>query len=390
VTERSPLQTLDILRHLVSFDTTSSKTNLPMVEWIRDYLAGQGVTATIVPGEDPEKALLLARIGPGDTPAIALSAHTDVVPVTGQNWSSDPFTLTERDGRLYGRGTCDMKGFIATVLAAVPALGDAPLKVPVQILLTYDEETSMDGVAHALRVLGQDWQPPRAVIVGEPTLMQVVDAHLSIAGLRLAITGRAAHSSLPHLGASAILAAYEIIGELERIAAEFREAGDPTGRFTPPHSTLNVGRVDGGTAHNIVPAHCTMTFSMRGVPGCDVEAAVDRVVAFATGPVLSKLRETAPEAEIDIRRWLVAPALAPQPGSDAERLAMHLAGTNGTATVSYATEAGSFQRAGLPVVVCGPGSIDQAHAPDEYIERSQIDAGERFMDRLVALCRSGA
>jgi acetylornithine deacetylase len=382
-------EAIAILARLVGFDTVSSKSNLPLINWVRDYLAQHGVEARVVPDASGDKALLFARIGPEDVPALALSAHTDVVPVTGQDWASDPFTLTERDGRLYGRGSCDMKGFIAVVLAAVPALKAAALRRPVEIVLTYDEETSMDGATHALALLGAAWQKPLAVIVGEPTSLQVVDAHLSIAGLRMTIHGRAAHSSLPHLGASAVLAAYEIIGELERIAAEFRMAGDPTGRFTPPYSTLNVGRIDGGTAHNIVPEHCRLEFSMRGVPGCDIEAAVDRVVAFATGPVLAKLRETAPDAGIDIQRWLTAPALAPKSGSEAERVAMHLAGTNRTGTVAYATEAGLFQRADLSAVVCGPGSIDQAHAPDEFIELEQLAAGEAFMRRLIEHCRAG-
>lgn len=378
--------TIDILERLVSFDTTSSRSNLDLTHWVREYLAGHGVAAEIVPNAEGDKALLFARIGPDGVPALALSAHTDVVPVTGQAWSTDPFTLVERDERLYGRGSCDMKGFIAVVLAAVPALKAARLARPVQIVLTYDEETSMDGVADALRAVGTAWQPPLAVIVGEPTLMQVVDAHLSIAGLRMTITGRAAHSSLPQLGASAVLAAHEIIGELQRIQAEFTAAGDPTGRFTPPHSTLNVGRVEGGTAHNIVPARCFLEFSMRGVPGTDIEAAIDRVMDFANGPVLARLRETAPEAGIEIERWLLAPALAPETGSDAERIAMRLAGTNQTATVAYATEAGAFQRAGIPTVVCGPGSIDQAHAPDEFIALSQLAAGEAFMARLIEEC----
>jgi acetylornithine deacetylase len=378
--------TIDILERLVGFDTTSSRSNLALIEWVRAYLAGHGVAAEIVPNAAGDKALLFARIGPEGVPALALSAHTDVVPVAGQNWATDPFTLVERDERLYGRGSCDMKGFIAVVLAAVPALKAARLTRPVQIVLTYDEETTMDGVVDALRAVGIAWQTPLAVIVGEPTLMQVVDAHLSIAGLRMTITGRAAHSSLPHLGASAVLAAHEIIGELQRIQAEFTAAGDPTGRFIPPHSTLNVGRVEGGIAHNIVPQRCFLEFSMRGVPGTDIEAAIDRAVDLAQGPVLSRLRETAPEADIEIERWLMAPALAPEAGSPAETIAMRLAGSNQTATVAYATEAGAFQRAGIPTVVCGPGSIDQAHAPDEFIALSQLAAGEAFMARLVEEC----
>jgi acetylornithine deacetylase len=380
-------ETIEILKELVAFDTTSKNSNRALIDWVQAYLRKFRVSSTVVPSAEGNKALLFARIGPETGAAIALSAHTDVVPVTGQQWTSDPFTLTERDGKLYGRGSCDMKGFIANVMAAVPALQERPLKRAVQIVLTYDEETSMEGVAHALRELGTAWQTPQAVIVGEPTLMEVVDAHLSIAGVRMTIHGRAGHSSLPHLGASAIFAAQEIMTELVRIKDEFQAAGDPTGRFTPPYSTLNIGRIDGGTAHNIIAERCRIEFSLRGVPGCDVEAALDRVIAYAEGPVLAKMRETAPESSIDIRRWLVAPALAPDPGSEAEKLAMRLAGKNSTATVSYATEAGSFQRAGLATVVCGPGSIDQAHAPDEFISLDELARGEAFLKRLIEECR---
>ncbi len=381
-------QIVSILERLVAFDTVSSKSNLELIDWVQKYLTDCGLASAILPSASGDKASLLARIGPDNEPAIALSAHTDVVPVAGQNWSSDPFTLIERDGKLYGRGSCDMKGFVALMLAAVPALMEKPLKRPVQLVLTYDEETTMDGVADSLRHIGQEWQRPAAVIVGEPTSMQVVDAHLSIGGVRMVIHGRAAHSSLPHLGASAIDAAHQVIGELMRIRDEFIAAGDPTGRFTPPHSTLNVGRIQGGQAHNIVAPSCMLEFSMRGVPGSDIEGAIERVIAFGEGPVLSRMRATAPEAHIDVERWLLAPSLGPRPGSEAELIAMRLAGTNSTTTVSYATEAGHYQRADIPTVVCGPGSIDQAHAPDEFIELSQLAAGEAFIQRLIEECRA--
>ena len=376
-----------ILEKLVAFDTTSKNSNLALVEWVRAFLESHGVKPVVVPNVAGDKALLFARIGPSGVPAIALSAHTDVVPVTGQTWASDPFTLTERDGKLYGRGTCDMKGFIALMLGMVQEFLEKPLKRPVEFVLTYDEETTMEGVAHALHELGHAWSKPAAVIVGEPTMMEVVDAHLSIAGLRLTFNGRAAHSSMPHLGASAILAAQELMSELVRIQQRFEDEGDPTGRFTPPYSTLNIGRVQGGTAHNIVAETCMVEVSLRGVPGRDIEKVVDRIIRYAEGTVVTKMRETAPESTVEVRRWLAAPALAPQPGSEAEKLAMRLAGTNRTTTVSYATEAGSFQRAGLPTVVCGPGSIDQAHAPDEFISLEQLARGEAFLARLLQECQ---
>ena len=217
--------------------------------------------------------------------------------------------------------------------------------------------------------------------------MRVVDAHLSIAGSRMTIVGRPAHSSQPQRGANAIFAAGLVIEELSRIREEFIAAGDPSGRFTPPYSTVNVGRIEGGQAHNIVAERCFIEYGMRGVPGSDVEAALDRVEHFATREVLPLLQRTAPEAEIRHERWLFAPGLEPAPGSAAETLAFALAGSNATTTVAYATEGGMFQRAGIPTVVCGPGSIDQAHAPDEYVEISELAACERFIGRLVEMCR---
>lgn len=379
---------VEILRTLVGFDTTSNRSNLPLVEWVRDYLESHGITATVVPNEAGDKACLFAHVGPADRPAIGLSAHTDVVPVAGQNWTSDPFILTEREDRLYGRGSCDMKGFVSLALAALQRLAATDLKTPVQLVLTYDEETTFDGVVDAIRQLDRSWERPSALIVGEPTSMQVVDAHLSIAGMRMEITGRAAHSSAPDRGANAIFAANDIINELVRVREEFIAHGDPTGRFDPPHSTLNVGRIKGGTAHNIVAEHCMIEFGMRGVPGLDLEAVLDRMERFAQEEVLPKLRATAPESEIKAERWLFNPCLSPEPGSAAEQLAFRLAGANATHTVTYATEAGMYQQAGIPTVVCGPGSIDQAHAPDEYIELSQLALGEAFFDRLLAVCRA--
>lgn len=380
--------TREILSTLVGFDTVSSRSNLPLLDWVGAYLARHGVSATRLPDPTGEKACLFARIGPAEGEAIALSAHTDVVPVEGQDWSSDPFVLTERGTRLYGRGACDMKGFIACVLAAVPDMVARPLSTPIQIVLTYDEETTFDGVVAAVAALGEEWAKPQALIVGEPTSMQVVDAHLSIAGSRMKITGRAAHSSQPQRGANAIFAAGLVIEELARVREDLIAAGDPTGRFTPPYSTVNIGRIEGGVAHNIVPDLCRIEYGMRGVPGSDIETMITRVERFADENVLPMLRETAPEAMIEHRRWLYVPGLEPAPGSTAERLAFQLAGTNSTTTVAYATEGGVFQRAGIPTVVCGPGSIDQAHAPDEFIEISELAACERFIARLVETCRA--
>lgn len=374
----------EMLARLVAFDTVSHRSNLPLIEFVRGYLSGHGVDSTLVPNAQGDKANLYAVIGPRERGGIGLSGHTDVVPVEGQDWSSDPFELTRRDGRLYGRGSCDMKGFVATVLALVPEMVAANLVTPVHLLLSYDEEVGCTGVIPMIDELGQRLPKPRLVIVGEPTMMQVVDAHKSIQEFITVVTGFEAHSSMIHLGANAVMAGAEIIGEIARIRDEMIAAGDPTGRFTPPYSTIHVGEMAGGTAINIVPRSCTIHWEMRGLPGTDPTDVLKRIDRFAATQVLPKLRAVSPDTNIETRLGVFVPPLAPQAGSHAETLALRLAQQNETFAVSYGTEAGHFQRAYIPTVICGPGSIEQAHKPDEFIAGEQLAACAAFLRRLIA------
>jgi acetylornithine deacetylase len=379
---------LEMLARLVSFDTETSKPNLPLIDFVEDYLRGWGVPYVRDANPAGDKAAIYATLGPTDRGGIVLSGHTDVVPVTGQAWTSDPFTLRVADGRAYGRGAVDMKGFDALALALVPDLLATDLGTPIHILLSYDEETTCLGVMDTIARFGKDLPVPRAVIVGEPTKLEVVDAHKSIATFFTTVHGFEAHSSKPALGANAVMAAAELIAELNRIADEMVARGDPSGRFDPPYTTVHVGTIDGGTARNILPKRCVFHWEFRGLPGLDPQEIPDRLARFADEVALPRLNRFGDFGRIETELEVFVPGLAPEPGSEAEQMALRLAGRNRTATVPFATEAGRFQEARIPTIVCGPGSIDQAHQPDEYITLEDLAAGEAFMRRLAANCAS--
>jgi acetylornithine deacetylase len=376
----------DLLAKLVGFDTTSAKSNLDLIAFVQDYVDGRGVASTLVPSADGQKASLYATIGDGKG-GIGLSGHSDCVPVEGQSWTSDPFTLTRRDGRLYGRGTCDMKGFIACVLASVPLFKAHRLKEPIHIIISYDEEVGCAGVRPLLERLGQDLPRPRAVIVGEPTSMQVIDAHKRIDVYRTTVTGKEAHSSLPALGVNAISCAAELIGALDRIAETIATTeNDP--RFEPPYSTVSVGVIDGGTAPNIVPKTCTFRWQVRSLPSAPADEAPRALSAFAETALLPKMRKVTREAAVGTESQTSVPAFTAGAQSDAVALAMALTGANGTSTVSYATEAGLFEQAGCPAVICGPGDIAQAHAADEFVSIAQLEACLKFLGDLTERLRA--
>jgi acetylornithine deacetylase len=367
--------TLAMLERLISFDTVSAKSNLALVGDVEAYLAGHGVDYVKVPNKGGDKAALFATIGPKIDGGVLLSGHTDVVPVEGQAWSSDPFTLRAANGRVYGRGACDMKGFDALCLAMIPEFQQARLKRPIHIMLSYDEEIGCRGCLDTIARFGRDLPRPGAAIVGEPTLMRVADAHKSVTTYRTVVQGKEAHSAKPHLGASAIEAACAIVTDLYSFAEELKARRDP--RFDPPFSTIHVGIIRGGTAHNILAKACAFVWEFRGLPGVAQNAARAHLDAYAAGIEKPNLRI---ETQIDTE----VPGLAPERGSVAEELALRLAQSDRTITVSYASEAGQFQAAQIPTVLCGPGSIDQAHQPDEYIEVSELEAGIGFMRRLAA------
>lgn len=377
---------LEMLARLVAFDTVSHKSNLDLIAFVEGYLAGWGVASTRIPNAEGDKAALFATLGPQDRGGILLSGHTDVVPVEGQAWSRDPFTLHVAEDKAFGRGAVDMKGFIALALALVPDMLAAGLKTPIHLFFSYDEEVTCLGVVDGIARMGVDLPRPRAVIVGEPTSLDLADAHKGIRTFFTSITGVAAHSSKPHLGASAVHGGVRLAAELVRMADELEERVDASGRFDPPYDTLHIGKFHGGIARNILADRADLSWEVRTLPGSDPEIVPARFAAICD-EVQARMRRTAPSAAITTVMSSDVPGLAPDPGSEAETLVMRLAGRNSTIAVAYATEAGHFQRAGLPTIVCGPGSIDQAHQPDEFITLEQLQAGEAFMRRLLAECR---
>ncbi|MGF7158790.1 acetylornithine deacetylase [Rhodoligotrophos appendicifer] len=369
---------VEMLDRLVAFDTTSRLSNLALIAFVQDYLSGWGVESLVIPNEDNTKASLYATIGPKDRGGIALSGHTDVVPVEGQDWHTDPFTLTEREGKLYGRGSCDMKGFVAAALAHVPDFLDRDLRQPIHLALSYDEEVGCLGVRPMIAEIAARHPLPRAVIVGEPTMMTVVDAHKGTRRFRTDVTGREAHSSMPQLAVNAVMVAGELVAELARLSRELRDRGDPSGRFEPAYTTLQVGRIEGGGAQNIIPRHCHFFWEMRLLPSADPNEIPRRFDAFAD-ELMADMRAVDPEAGIVTSEVGGVVALKPDAGSEAERLALFLSGTNQTFAVSYATEGGLFQEAAMSAIVCGPGDIAQAHQPNEFITLQQMEKCSKFM-----------
>ena len=379
----------EMAERLVGFDTTSAKSNLDLIEFVEGYLQGHGVPTRRTVDATGRKANLFATLGPEVAGGVVLSGHTDVVPVAGQPWTSDPFVAVPRNGRLYGRGTADMKSFLAVALALVPEALAAGLQVPLHLALSYDEEVGCLGVGDLIADVKAHLPPPRIVVIGEPTSLQLINANKGIAGFETSITGKEAHSSQPHRAANAIIAAAKLIGFLASLAEEKRQAGPKDGRFEPPYTTLNVGTVSGGNALNIVPRHARFAWEFRLVPGDDGDAIVTRFRRFAEQEVLPDLRRAAPEADIETKALAQVPPLTPEPDSAAEALVRRLTGANRAETVCFATEGGLFQEAGFSTVICGPGSIDQAHQPDEFIELAQIEACEAFLRKLIAWAAEG-
>jgi len=374
---------LPLLERLVGFDTTSHLSNLALIEWVERYLAGCGVESRRIASPDGRKANLLASLGPDAPGGVVLSGHTDVVPVAGQAWTSDPFELVERDGRLFGRGSADMKGFIALALAAVPGLLGAGLARPVHLAFSYDEETGCFGAPAMIEVIARELPRPALVVVGEPTSMEVVSGHKGIAVWRVTVTGREAHSAQTHLGVSAIMVAARLMGALADLAERLEQGADPASPFLPRHPTLTIGKVEGGTAGNILAKRCTFQFDLRGLPDDASRRALAPIFDLA-GHLDSQIKARAPEGGVVVEQLADVPPLRPDPVGGAEAFVRRLAGDNGPARVaSFASEAGQFQGAGLAAVLCGPGSIDQAHQPDEYVDLTQMQRGAAFMARLA-------
>jgi acetylornithine deacetylase len=374
---------VEMLAKLVAFPSVSSVSNLDIIAFIRDYLASHGVESLIVPSPDGQKANLFATIGPRVDGGVVLSGHTDVVPVTGQDWSSDPWTLTERDGKLYGRGTCDMKGFDAIGLALVPDMLKAGLKRPVHIALSYDEEIGCVGAPFMIAEAVRQGFSPSAVIVGEPSMMKVVTGHKGGCRILTTIRGYAVHSSRVDIGVCAVAVAGKLIVWHGRQMDACREAADPDNPFLPPYTTFHCGIVKGGIASNITAELCEMVSGIRAVPGESVSEWIERYKTYIRDEIEPPMKARWPEAGVTVEVAASVPGLKPEIDGAAETLARRLTGDNGQHVVSYGTEAGQFQEVGWSTVVCGPGDIAQAHQPDEFIEVAQMAAGEQFVRRLI-------
>ncbi len=371
------------LAELVKFDTTSRNSNLQLIEFVQSELNAIGIKSRLTFDDEKTKANLWATIGPDIEGGVVLSGHTDVVPVDGQDWSSDPFELTERDGRLFARGTCDMKGFVACAFAHAQAMANADLKVPVHFAFSYDEEVGCVGVQGLIKDMEENLPQPLAVIVGEPTSMQIVGAHKGGHSYVTTVRGLDGHSSAPDLGANAIFYAARILTFIEKLRERIKADGDPTNGFSPHYTTVDCGVIHGGTARNIIPAACEFSWGFRNVPGDDTHAFAQEVFDYIEKEIEPELKAISPHCGVSHVEQHYLPAMIPDEQSPAETLLRHLTGLNQSGRVAYGTEAAHFQNAGVPGVIFGPGSIKQAHLPDEYIDISQMTACHNFMLKLT-------
>jgi len=376
-----------VLDRLVGFPTISTDSNIALVDYVVDYLGRQGVSCHISRDAGGGKANVLAMIGPAQPGGVVLSGHTDVVPVAGQPWTTDPFVLHAADGRLYGRGTADMKGFIACVLASVPAMRARRLERPIMLSFSYDEEIGCNGVHQVIDALGDAVPKPDLCIVGEPSGMRIINAHKGVRLFSTVFQGADCHSSDPRAGASAVHAAVAVLSELLAMEEELRQRGDsvlslPVG-FDPPYSTLNIGRVVGGTTTNVLARECRVDWELRLLPGQDVDEVPNRIEELVRTKVRPRLQAMHPGCTVETEMLCDVPPLAPESDARAEQLTKRLTRSNATETVSFGSEAGLFQRAGLSTVICGPGEIAVAHKPDEYVTRDQLALCLGFLDRLI-------
>jgi acetylornithine deacetylase len=380
---------IELLGRLTGFDTVSSRSNLDMIEFIESYLATLGVQSAILTDETGKKASLVATIGPADKAGYVLSGHTDVVPVDGQDWSRDPFTMWRDGGRLYGRGVSDMKGYLACVLACAPAMVKEPLAAPIHLAFSYDEEVGCFGVHGIIEHMTKTLPSQRAVFVGEPTEMGVVGSHKGSAGLLTTVIGKACHSSRPTHGVNAIFHAMDLIAELRGYANELRSAPDDDSPFELPYTTVSVGVIYGGTARNAVPGDCAFQWDIRATKAGVVNQLVDRFKAFADTKVVPVMKKGFAEASVATSVAYDVPPFAPAVASNAETLAKRFSDRNDVGTANYGSEAGIFQAAGMPTIICGPGRDTEAHITDEWIAVEQLERCVGFIDRLIDHARHG-
>ena len=378
--------TLDFIRRLIAFDTVSERSNLALIDFVAGYLDDLGVASELVYDEGHGKANLYATLGPTDRPGIALSGHTDVVPVEGQPWDSDPFEVVERDGRLYGRGSSDMKSFIAVCLALAPEFLAREIAVPLHMVFSYDEEVGCLGVRGLIDILRNREVKPRAVFVGEPTEMQVVRAHKGKLSFRAQVRGLEAHSGMSHLGVNAVEAAAEAIAFLKGMARRNRDEGPFDEALVPPYTTVHTGLVSGGTQLNIVPRHCHFDFEFRQLPDADARPMFESFERHVREHIEPEMHRVDPSAGFRYDLLSEVPALNVDEDSEVVQLAKALTGANATGKVSFGTEGGLFQESGMPAVICGPGSIAVAHKANEYIELDQVALCETWLRRLFRHC----
>lgn len=375
-------EVIAMIERLIAFPTVSRNSNLGLIEWTRDYLAGLGVSSRLTYDATGKKANLFATLGQGNKPGLILSGHTDVVPVDGQAWDTDPFKATIKDGLLYGRGSADMKSYIATALALAPQFLAAEMDAPLHLALSYDEEVGCIGVQGLIRDLQELGLKPAGCIVGEPTSMQPIIAHKGTHRFRCCITGREAHSSYTTMGVNAIEYAARIIVYIRQMADRCAQLETRDYGFTVPYTTLQTGLIRGGLASNIVPKECDFEFEARTMPGVDADRLFQEVQDFAAS-LLPEMQRVEPNARIAFEWLASAPGLSTKEHEAIAQLAAALSRNATTGAVSYGTEAGLFQRAGIPTVVCGPGSIEQAHRPNEFVALEQVAQCEKFMLRLL-------
>jgi len=371
---------IETVKRLIAYDTTSRNSNLELIAFAQDILEGAGGRCRLTYDSDGKKANLFATLGPEENGGYVLSGHSDVVPVDGQDWSSDPFAAEIREGNIYGRGAADMKGFVGAVLALVPEFAAAPLKSPLHFALSFDEEVGCIGVRSLLDDLCEQGIKPTLAIIGEPTEMRVVGAHKAGAVAVTGVKGREGHSSAPARGANAVMMAGEFISVISEIGKELK--GDRDEHFYPPYTTLQANMISGGTAVNVLAREAKIVWEYRALPDCDIDSLIARVEERAKSDILPHYRAGAPEAAFETVLKASYPGLVRDPDSPAVQLACALAGSNDIHAVSYGTEAGLFQAAGIPAVVCGPGSIKQAHCANEFVALSQLDACMGFLRRI--------
>ena len=377
-----------LLEKLVAFDTTSRESNLALIDFVWRYLNDLGVSGELIHNAERSKANLYARLGPEGPGGVMLSGHSDVVPVDGQCWSVPPFALTERDGKLYGRGTADMKGFIASMLAAVPYFLAQPLTQPLHLAISYDEEVGCLGVRTLLEAMAQRPDKPDICLIGEPTELQPVLGHKGKLGVRCEVQGAACHSAYAPQGVNAIEYAAKLIHRLTVIGEQLAAPARQDARFDPPFTTVQTGVIQGGRALNIVPAECAFDFEVRTLPQDDAQQVTEQLESYAQRELVPQMQAVNSETAIRFTPISGYPALYTATDTPAARLLSWLTGSDAFSTVAFGTEGGLFHQAGIPSVICGPGSMAQGHKPDEFITNEQLAACDAMLRRLAEwMCR---